>query len=234
MKQIVEEPPQAPLIDPSGVRTIETPKLLDVVVADGYVGPAWVELQRRFVIRSLSDLIKAIANGAIYRRCANAGVPISRRAELQVHPYPNEIASEAVEDCLERFQSRVLPEGQWNPERGVILEDFFAICCLKDVANRWRWYLRRLKFDDPLETVEETQILSFRTAASSDPALVIEHRDQVRSLLTRMTPEDQFANALLADGWCNAEIAHHLGLTRDALYARTSRARKIAQTRREL
>jgi hypothetical protein len=24
------------------------------------------------------------------------------------------------------------------------LEAYFSLCCLPDVANRWRWYLRRL------------------------------------------------------------------------------------------
>lgn len=225
--------PQPPSAHPSSIRTLETPELLDIVVSQGYSGPAWNELQRRFVTRALPNLSNAIATGAIHGRCASAGKSISRRTELQAHPYPDEIASESIELCLDRFRDRVLPEGQWNTEKDVSLEDFFVVCCLSDVVNRWRWYLRRLRNDESLDEVQETQILPFPTTATSDPAPIIEYRDAVFGLLKSMTPDDQCALALLADGWSSEEIAQHLGLTLDALYAHTSRARKIANIRRD-
>jgi hypothetical protein len=90
------EVPPTPTLTTYGLTVIETVDLLDVVVGDGYVGPAWDELQRRLVVRAFSDLERAIRSGAIYQRCARARVRIPRRPELQRYPYPDDIAAEVV------------------------------------------------------------------------------------------------------------------------------------------
>jgi DNA-directed RNA polymerase specialized sigma24 family protein len=212
---------------------METVELLDVVVGDGYVGAAWEELQRRLVVQAFPDLERAIRGGAIYSRCARAGVRIPRRAELQRHPYPEDIAAEAVEDCLDRFRTRVLPEGQWDPDQRTSLEDFFVACCLPNVANRWRWHLRRLpEYSVPFNVGGEEQVLALHVRPTADPGETVEDRDLVAEALAPMAPVDQTTFVLLAAGWSPEEIARALGIERGALYARMSRARITARTRR--
>ncbi len=210
-----------------------TPDLLDLVVEGGYAGMAWLELERRLAVRAFPDLERAIATGTIYRHCARAGFRIRLRTELQLHPYPEEIAAEAVENCLRRFRETVLPGGQWNPDRGASLEDFFWVCCLPEVANRWRWHLRRLPESSvPLEAVGEDQILTLPVGPGVDPAQIVEHEDLAARVLAPMKAADQTAFALLAAGWTPEEIARTLGITRNTFDARISRARKAARTRR--
>lgn len=209
-----------------------TRELLDVVVATAYEGAPWDELQRRLVVRAFPDLEEAIRSGTIYGRCARARTPIGRRAELQRHPYPEDIAAEAVEDCLARFRSRVLPEGQWDPEGELSLEDFFTACCLPDVANRWRWHLRRLPDVVVSLSVEDERVVPFPAATVPDPAETVLTHDFVAEALAPMASADQTAFVMLAAGWSSHEIARTLGIGRDALYARVSRARAAARARR--
>jgi DNA-directed RNA polymerase specialized sigma24 family protein len=227
------EVPPTPTLTTYGLTVIETVDLLDVVVGDGYVGPAWDELQRRLVVRAFSDLERAIRSGAIYQRCARARVRIPRRPELQRYPYPDDIAAEAVEDCLDRFRTRILPEGQWDPDKGTSLEDFFVACCLPDVANRWRWHLRHLlEYSVPLEVVEEEKVRALPANLAPGPPEIVEDRALVTEAAAPMASADQTAFVLLAAGWRPEEIARALGIGRGALYARVSRARKAARTRR--
>jgi DNA-directed RNA polymerase specialized sigma24 family protein len=217
----------------AGILLTETPDLLDVVVRDGYAGAAWDELQQRLVRGSFRDLETAIRSGIIYRRCARAGVAIERRSALQVDPYPEDIAAEAVEDCLERFRTRVLPAGEWDPGKGSSLEEFFSICCLPDVANRWRWHLRHLpESSGQLDDETNGRIVSLAVDRAPGPAETLEARELVRQTLAPMKPADQSAFVLLAAGWSAEEIAQTFGIARNTLDARISRARKAARARR--
>ncbi len=210
-----------------------TAELLDAVVEAGYTGPAWAELQRRLVARAFPDLERSITGGTIYLRCARAGVRLQRRAELQTHPYPEDIAAEAVEDCLRRFQDTVLPSGQWDPAKGVSLEDFFCLCCLPDLANRWRWHLRRLpEATVSLDAGEGYPVVALPVGPVGDPADTVEQRELAAQALAPMKPVDQIAFVLLAAGWTPEEIAGTLGITRNTFDARLSRARKAARARR--
>jgi len=126
------------------VAGLPTRELLELAVESGYTGPPWEELARRLIARALADLEQSIHSGSIYQRCRRVRLGIPQRRELQRRPLAGDIAAEAVEDCLERFKAQVLPRGEWDPDRGVSLEDFFAACCIPHVANRWRWHLRQL------------------------------------------------------------------------------------------
>lgn len=219
----------------AAVTNTATADLLDLVVKAGYTGQAWAELQRRLVERAFPDLERAIQNGAIYLRCAKAGFKIQRRTELQVRPYPEEIAAEAVEDCLLRFRARVLPAGEWNPDQGTSLEDFFCACCLSDVANRWRWHLRRLPDRSALLDDGGTgELVAMTLESSLDPAETVEQRDAISHALAPMETHDRTAFVLLAAGWSPAEIARTLGFSRNTFDVRVSRARRAARGRRGL
>ena len=82
------EPPSSSPTTAARIVGLPTADLLDLAVRGDYAGPAWDELQARLVRRAFPDLQKAIESGAIYLRCARAGVGIQRRMDLQVHPYP--------------------------------------------------------------------------------------------------------------------------------------------------
>jgi hypothetical protein len=112
---------------PCDVVDLATRELVDSVVESGYVGVPWEELARRLVERALPDLQRVIRTGAVYRRCGRAGYRIVERRELQRWPLCDDIAAEAVEECLARFRNVVLPAGEWDPSRGTSLEDFTAI-----------------------------------------------------------------------------------------------------------
>jgi hypothetical protein len=131
----------SPALRPHEVADLPTRDLLEMVVKSGYEGHPWEELARRLVVRALPDLERSIRTGSIYQRCRRAKLGIPQRQELQRPPLAQGIAAEAVEDCLERFKVQVLPAGEWDPDRGATLENFFTSCCLSHVANRWPWHL---------------------------------------------------------------------------------------------
>jgi hypothetical protein len=230
--------PSPPRSDSAKVGRLLTSELLYTAVEAGYRGSAWTELQRRLVGSAFPDITRSIADGSIYSRCARAGVGIERRSELQRHPYPEHIATEAVEDCLRRFEFSVLPAGHWDPKRGTSLEDFFRACCLPDVANRWRWHLRQLPgasvpLNGPEELSEPRLLrLVLVTDADADPAKAVDTRDRVAQALAALDPEDRAAFVLWAAGWTAQEICRTLGIRRATLDTRMSRARKAINQRR--
>jgi len=218
------------------VTDLTTRDLLEVVVKSGYIGPPWEDLARRLVIRTLPDLEQSIQTGTIYRRCRKAGFGISPRQELQRRPLSQDIAAEAVEDCLERFKVQVLPAGEWDPSRGTSLEDFFAVCCLSHVANRWRWHLHQLPPQvtelDALDEAGQAGVLALVINPPPDPVELIEVYDLLTCTLAPMSADDRMSFVLGVQGWSPAEIAQNLGVSRNTLDARMSRARKAAQARR--
>ena len=137
-----------------------------------------------------------------------------------------------------RFQTRVLPAGEWDPGKGMSLEDFFCSCCLTDVANRWRWHLRRLPDRvlslDQLDESAEPRPLASTFNPASDPAEAIEIRDLVAQALRPLSEDDRAMFVLLANGWSAEEIAQMRGIKRNTLDARISRARKASRKRRTL
>ncbi|WP_329309640.1 sigma factor-like helix-turn-helix DNA-binding protein [Streptomyces sp. NBC_01262] len=221
---------------PGDVAGLPTRDLLEVVVACGYAGHAWDELTRRLAGKALPDLEWSIRTGTIFARCRRAGVGICPRWELQRPPLSQDIAAEAVEQCLERFKDRVLPAGEWDPEQGTDLEDFFTVCCLPDLANRWRWHLRQFPPSavelDAFNELEQAGVLAQALEPPPDPADVVELRDEVSRLSAAMGPGDRTAFALADEGWTPVEIAQVLGISRSTLDTRMSRARKAARTRR--
>lgn len=228
--------PEPSTRDDSAVSALAPLELLDEVIEERYGGAAWSELQRSLVNRAFPDLARAIRRGTIFSRCARAGYWLSRRPELQRHPYPENIAAEAVEDCLQRFRTRVLPAGQWDPASGVSLENFFTSCCLPDVANRWRWHLRRLP-DQPvaLEALGDSAgqgLLALTLGRAPDPAETVAERDMVVQILAPLSADDRRSFVLLSAGWTPAEIASTLGIARNTLDVRLGRARKLLHKRR--
>jgi Sigma-70, region 4 len=218
---------------PRDVADLPTLELLEVVVDSGYTGHAWDELASRLVARALPDLEQSIRTGTIYHRCRRARLGIPQRQELQRPPRAQDIAAGAVEDCLERFKVQVLPAGEWDPDRGTTLEDFFAVCCLPHVANQWRWHLRQFPpHTIELEALDEPGVLALVVDPPSDPADVIELRDLLTRTLAPMSFDDRMSFVLKEQGWSSAEIAQMLGIDRNTFDARISRARKAARARR--
>jgi RNA polymerase sigma factor (sigma-70 family) len=219
--------------DVAGLPTLE---LLDAVVNSGYAGHPWDELARRLVTRTLPELERSIRTGTIYQRCRRAGLGIPWRQELQRESLAQDIAAEAVEDCLERFRTEVLPGGEWNPDWGATLEEFFAACCLPHIANRWRWHLRQLPPHaielDALDEAGQAGVLAVVVAPPSDPVAVVELRDLLTRALEPMSFDDRRSFVLREQGWSPAEIAQVLGIDRNTLDVRMSRARKAARSRR--
>lgn len=222
---------------PRDVADLPTRELLEAVVGSGYTGYLWDELARRLVARALPDLEQSIRTGTIYRRCRRARLGIARQQELQRRPLAQDIAAEAVEDCLEQFKVQVLPGGEWDPDRGTTVEDFFAACCLPHVANRWRWHLRRLLPRavelDALDEAGQAGVLALVVGPPpQDPVAVVEFRDLLARTLAPMSAHDRMSFVLGEQGWSPAEIARMLGINRNTLDARLSRARKAARARR--
>ena len=217
-------------------RALGTKALLDQVVDAGYVGTAWVELQRRLIEYALDDLKRSLASGTIVRRCAAAGYGLRRERELQNHPFPEDIAAEAVEACVNRLKDSILLPGAWDPGHGTSLEAFFVACCLPDLANAYRRYSRRigrgdLSLDALLdEGSPRLQIVA--TDPDSDPAEIVSLRDLIQRTTAPWPVDDQRAIALEAAGWSRAEIAAFLGISLGALDKRVSRARKRVQDNR--
>lgn len=216
---------------------LSTRQLLERAVGSGYTGEPWEELTRRLVTRALPDLELCIRSGAIYLRCARSGCAIAACPELQRPPSCREIAAEAVELCLERFESRVLPMGQWDPEQGTSLEDFFAVCCISEVPNRWRWHLNRLTNGaielDALDEPGRDLIFARDAGELPDPAEIVELRDELARVGQTLSQADRLTFVLKEYGWRPAEIARELGVERNTLDARISRARKNARAGRQ-
>lgn len=111
---------------------------------------------------------------------------------------------------------------------GTTLEDFFAACCLPHVANWWRWHLRQLPPAavelDALDEPGQACVLALVADHSPDPAAVAELRDLLNRTLASASPQDRMSFVLRDQGWSPAEIAHVLGIDRNALDPRMSRA----------
>ena len=132
-----------------------------------------------------------------------------------------------------RFGAKVLPAGDWDPDQGTSLEDFFCVCCLPDLANRWRWHLRRLpERSAQVRTGDEDRVLTLPARAGADPAQAVESQGLVAQALASLKPVDRLAFVLLAAGWSPAEIAEKFAIGRNAFDARVSRARAAARSRR--
>ena len=213
-----------------------TRDLLEAAVESGYAGSPWEELARRLVTGALPALERSIRTGTVYGRCNRAGYPIAARPELQRWPLSEDIAAEAVEECLARFQNQVLPAGEWDPDRGTSLEDFFAACCIPHLANRWRFHQRQLPACAiELDSLDETRLSDVLTQVAHpppDPAHVVEQRDLLAHTAGPISLDDRWAFVLMEQGWSPMEIAQVLGITRNTLDARISRARKAARARR--
>jgi hypothetical protein len=196
---------------PHRVAALPTRELLDVVVNSEYTGYPWEELARRLVARALPDLEQAIRTGAIYQRCRRARLGIRHWPDLQRLPLAQHVAAEAVEDCLERFRAEVIPAGEWDPDRGASLEDFFAMCCLPHVANRWRWHLRQYPPNavqlDALDEPGQAGVLALAVEAPTDPAVIVELRDDLTRALAFTSADNRAALVLKEQGWSSAEIA---------------------------
>jgi DNA-directed RNA polymerase specialized sigma24 family protein len=221
---------------PYEVADLPTLELLDAVIESGYTGHPWAELTRRLVTTAQPELERAIRTGAIYRRCRRAGYKIAVRQELQRWPLCEDIAAEAVEECLVHFKTTVLPEGEWDPGRGTSLEVFFAECCLPRLANRWRLHLRQLRAQAmDLQGFDESGpagVLAVATAPPADPAHRAELRDELARAAAPLNRDDLFAFDLQTRGWSRAEIAQELGVKRNTLDARINRAQRAARARR--
>lgn len=221
---------------PYEVADLPTLELLDAVIESGYTGHPWAELTRRLVTTARPDLERAIRTGAIYRRCRRAGYKIAVRQELQRWPLCEDIAAEAVEECLMHFKTKVLPNGEWDPEHGTSLEVFFTECCLARLANRWRFHLRQLRARAmDLEAFDESGpagVLAVVADPPTDPAYRAELRDELARATAPLNHDDLVAFELQARGWSRAEIAEEFGVKRNTLDARISRAQKAARARR--
>lgn len=220
---------------PYDVGDLPIPELLDAVVASGYEGHPWEELARRLARPALHDLRRSVETGTIYGRCRRAGFSIPQRAELQRHPFPEDIAGEAVGKCLERFKTQVLPRGEWDHGLGVSLETFFTSCCLADIANVWRAQLRQLpRYAIELDALDEpgqVGVLALAADSPADPARVVECRDLINRAFMQINEQDKTTFVLEEQGWSKAEISRYLGIKRAALDTRISRARKAIQAR---
>lgn len=181
----------SPSLRPCDVADLLTRELLEAVVGSGYAGHPWGELARRLVERALPDLEQSIHTGTIYHRSRRARLGIPQRQELQRRPMAQDIAAEAVEDCLDRFKVQVLPRGEWDPDRGTTLEDFFAACCLPHVANRWRWHLRQLPPHaielDALDEAGQASVLA-GSRPTLRPVAVVELSDLLTRTLAPTSP----------------------------------------------
>lgn len=227
-------PPRA--LRPYEVADLTSLELLDAVIESGYTGHTWAELTRRLVATALADLERAIRTGSIYSRCRRAGYKIEVSQELQRRPLCEDIAAEAVEECLVHFETKVLPDGEWDPERGASLEVFFTQCCLGRLVNRWRFHLhqRRVEAMD-LEALDEggpAGVFTVIADSPVDPAYRAELRDELAQAAAPLKDDDLVALALESRGWSRAEIAEELGVKRNTLDARINRAQKAARVRR--
>jgi hypothetical protein len=77
MKEILEartEIQHALPITTTSVVEMATPNVLDLAIESGYSGTAWLEIQRRLVVRAFPDLERAIVRG---RYIAGVLAPVS-------------------------------------------------------------------------------------------------------------------------------------------------------------
>ncbi len=203
------------------------PDLLDQVVAACYDGKPWDELLRRLATPAMADLSRAIESGQIHRRWAAIGIGVPQNPALQRHPFPETIASEAVEDTVEDMKSTLLPQRAWDPAGPRSLEDSFIGWCLKPAANAYRRAHTEKRLEIPVDPIgSEATMLSGRWGHSPDPADVACQREAIRAL-EHLSETYRVVVALEAAGWSQAEIVSGLGISPTALRARLSRGRRI-------
>ena len=221
------DPEEVPVVT---LRSLETVDLLDIAVNAGLKGPAWGEIQRRLFEATFPQLAEQIRNGCIFRRAARAGYHLVRRPALLRDTWPAEIAAESVEACLRRFEQKVIPSGEWDPERGISLEEFFMACCIPDFANAWKRYLRLLPdYEISLDSLLEAGTPRLQVIIedrSADPSEIAGDRSGAIEEWHKLSDGERRVIVLEARGWSRAEIGRALSISTNAVDARISRLRK--------
>ena len=83
-----------------------------------------------------------------------------------------------------------------------------------------------------MDEAGQAGVLALAVDPPPDPVAVVELRDLLTRALAPGKSHDRMSFVLMEQGWSPAEIAQMLGIDRNTLDARMSRAREAARARR--
>ena len=197
--------------------------LYNVLKAAGFAGRGWKQFEDALTRYGLAVLKAWIGTGSIFARCMQLGLPTARRATLGQGDVID-LATITLAEAISAFQTRILPEGRWDPDLGASLKTFFVGQCLLKFP---REYSKWLKDNQPLGVVPHLPEVS-DGRPGADPAGSVEARDLVLQFASTGKRDHNVARVLALEtaGFSQQEISAELGMSVSAIESLLYRHRR--------
>ena len=197
--------------------------LYNVLLAAGFAGPSWTLFTDALARYGVAVLKAWIGTGSIFARCMKLGLPAGRRITLAQREVVD-LATITVAVAIGVFQTRVLPQRRWDPDRGASLKTFFIGQCLLSFP---REYGKWLKDNHELGVVASVPEFADR-GPGTDPVDLVEARSLVLRFASSGVRQHKVARVLALEtaGFSQQEISTELGMTVGAIESLLFRHRR--------
>ncbi|WP_033822008.1 sigma factor-like helix-turn-helix DNA-binding protein [Kitasatospora sp. MBT63] len=137
--------------------------------------------------------------------------------------YRDELAVRTIAEAWTRFYKRAVLGGQWNPHElpdgnrapAALETYFFGMCLLQFPRTYMTWRAEQedkfLAHTKGLTAEELEQALGYRSEQATE--MVTELCEQVLGMVTTAKPRTRSVMTMAIEGYSQAEIAEHLGIT---------------------
>ena len=192
--------------------------LVTDLALESYDGPLWEYFSNELAKYGIAVIASWIGRGLIYERCKNKGLgglsPLDR-------PFTDdeneELTGETVAKALAHFKTDVLMKNKWDSGRGATLRTYFIGQCLIRFANiyrRWRAGENRNRYS----LTDDAEVLDFLGCSAKGPETqVVAGITSSTAMSTVKNPRVRLVMHMTAQGWSQADIAEHLGVTEKAI-----------------
>jgi RNA polymerase sigma-70 factor (ECF subfamily) len=197
-------------------------KIWEAVAAANFSGPLYDRLIDQMIRYSLPKMRAVIRSGRIFVLCyqRNGQIKLSAPSRWTGHDH-EDLALKAVAEAARRFQRTARTGQGWSPSGGASLATFFMGMCIDEFPNQFHAWLdtrKRLEHETPV-----SEPIQLAGPAPDDAELA---RETLREALRPLTPAQQKAIYLQAQGYSHKEIATMISLTPRAVEGLIHRGRQ--------
>ena len=158
-------------------------------------------------------------SGDILTKCQAKGIPVPARRYLRDADI-EDLVQATITDALVNFRDNVLPNRQWDPNKGASLRTFFIGNCLFQFAKHYRKTVRHNR-------TRELTIVPEQRSKIGDPETAFFAGADIEQVMNAgMDDRTKRMFVLHAAGWQIDEIAPELGLTVGAIESKMYRYRQ--------
>lgn len=216
---------QVDLADDIDRMAVDADLVLDMSL-EGFAGPVWGAFANELARYALAVLRSWMSTGVIYKQCADKGRWIASLGRSFTPDEIDGLADTAVVEALNFFRDRVLMTHRWDPAKGASLRTFFIGQCILRFPAVYRRFRTELN-DHPGLLVDDHTLLDSASQSAEQPdRRVVAGVEALRLLKSIKNPKARMALLMSADGWPQADIAEHLGVTEKAVERMIAYARE--------